>query len=108
MRVLLALCLTSASLTACVIDRKAECVQADACDQALDEPFGDFAADDPIFGAAGTCWQTEESAAPCVQTCNTFRAQEALFAQQQGRQDIVDACGGVDDGADEEEEADEE
>jgi hypothetical protein len=88
----------------CVIERKAECIAADACDRALAESFGDFDAADPTFGDAGTCWQTEDTAKPCVATCEQFRADQRLLALEQAETAVgvnkevplavFEACGG--------------
>jgi hypothetical protein len=78
----------------CVIDRKAECIDAEACDRALEQPFGDFNADDATFGDLGTCWQTEDTAAPCVAACNTFRADQVELATEQNNLAVIEACGG--------------
>lgn len=82
------------ALTGCVIDRKQECKDAEACDQALEEPFGDFDADDDAFGDLGNCWQTEDTAAPCVQACNDFVAEQLAEAQEDNKVGIIEACGG--------------
>jgi len=88
----------------CVIDRKAECIAADECDRALAEPFGDFDVADETFGDAGTCWQTEDTAKPCVATCEQFRADQRQLALEQADAAIgvnkevplavFEACGG--------------
>lgn len=88
----------------CVIERKAECIAADACDRALAEPFGDFDSADPTFGDAGLCWQTEDTAKPCVATCAQFRADQRQLALEQAETAIgvnkevplavFEACGG--------------
>ena len=47
------------ALAACTpIARDPACDAADACDQALNAPFGDFVKDDPAFGDVGSCWQS--------------------------------------------------
>ncbi len=86
--------LVGLAASGCVIDRKAECIDAEACDQALEQPFGDFNADDPVFGDLGTCWQTEDTAAPCVAQCNTFRADQVELATAQNNLAVIEACGG--------------
>jgi hypothetical protein len=90
--------------SACVIDREAPCIAAEACDRALAEPFGDFDADDPVFGDGGTCWQTPDTAAPCNATCEQFRADQRRIALDQADAAIginkevplaiFEACGG--------------
>lgn len=102
----LALVLASLVVAAsgCVIERKAECIAADDCDRALNEPFGSFDAADGIFGDAGTCWQTEDTAKPCVATCEQFRADQRQTALEQAEAAvgvnkeapllIFEACGG--------------
>lgn len=91
---------------ACVpIARDPACVSADACDQALERPFGDFVVTDPVFGDdlngdgtigdAGTCWQNNESAVPCIAVCNDFLKEQVDIAVAQGNQAVIDACGGV-------------
>lgn len=104
---LFALALVAAipAASGCVIDRKDECKAADACDRALAEPFGSFDVAEPTFGDAGSCWQTEDTAAPCVQACNQFRVdqQELAIAQAEAAVGITrdvpiavfEACGGV-------------
>jgi hypothetical protein len=91
--------------SACVIERKAECDAADACDKALAEPFGDFDAADPVFGDTGSCWQTEDTARPCVQACNQFLLDQQELALGQAEASVgvnkevplavFEACGGV-------------
>jgi hypothetical protein len=67
----------------CVNDRDPACAAAEACDRALAEPFGDFDADDPAFGDGGTCWQSADTARPCTQTCEQFRADQRQSALEQ-------------------------
>jgi hypothetical protein len=88
----------------CVNERDPACAAAEACDRALAEPFGDFDADDPAFGDGGTCWQSAETARPCTQTCDQFRADQRQTALEQAEAAlgtnkdvplaIVAACGG--------------
>ena len=87
--------LVVAVASGCVIERKAECKAAEVCDQALEEPLGDFDVDDDVFGDAGTCWQTEDTALPCVKACSDFLVEQQQLAQLQNNQLIFDACGGV-------------
>lgn len=84
-----------AAASGCVIERKAECKAAEVCDQALEEPLGDFDVDDAVFGDAGTCWQTEDTALPCVKACSDFLIEQQQLAQLQNNQQVFDACGGV-------------
>ena len=80
---------------ACVpIARKAECIAADECDAALEEPFTSFAATDAQFGDVGTCWQNEETAKACVTECNAFVADELAIAVAANNRAIIEACGG--------------
>ena len=81
--------------TGCVIERKADCKAAEACDRALEEPLGDFDADDIVFGDAGTCWQTEDTAVPCVKACNDFLVEQQDIALAQNDNAVFEACGGV-------------
>lgn len=94
-----------ASVSGCVpIARDAACVAAQACDEALERPFGDFAPTDPVFGDdlngdgtvgdVGTCWQNAEAAKPCVDACNDFLAEQVAIAQAQGNDAVIAACGG--------------
>jgi hypothetical protein len=86
------------------IERDAACVAAQACDQALERPFGDFEQTDPVFGDdlngdgtvgdAGTCWANAEAAVPCVNACNDFLAEQIAIAQAQGNDAVILACGG--------------
>jgi hypothetical protein len=87
--------LVVAVASGCVIERKAECKAAEVCDQALEEPLGDFDVDDDVFGDAGTCWQTEDTALPCVKACSDFLVEQQQLAQLQNNPIIFDACGGV-------------
>ena len=83
------------AVSACVpIARKDECIQADACDQAREDPFDSFIATDAQFGDLGTCWQNEETSAACVTECNSFLADELAIAQAANNQGVIDACGG--------------
>ncbi|MDP2343635.1 MAG: hypothetical protein Q8O67_21935 [Deltaproteobacteria bacterium] len=80
---------------ACVpIARKAECENADACDQAREDPFNSFPATDAQFGDLGTCWQNEETAKACVAECNAFLADELAIAQAANNIALIEACGG--------------
>ena len=87
--------LAVAAASGCVIERKAECKAAEVCDQALEEPLGDFAVDNAAFGDAGTCWQTEDTALPCVKACSDFLVEQQQLAQLQNNQLVFEACGGV-------------
>jgi hypothetical protein len=87
--------LAVAAFTGCVIERKAECKAAEACDQALETPIGDFDADDGVFGDAGTCWQTEDTAIPCVKACNDYLVEQRDLALLQNNEAVFEACGGV-------------
>lgn len=87
-------CLVVPVVGGCAIERKAECVAAQTCDQARDAPYGDFNDDDEAFGTTGSCWQTEETAAPCVQACNDFIAEQLDDAIAKNEQVRITACGG--------------
>ncbi len=78
----------------CVIERKAECVAAKQCDQGRDDPYGAFEDDDDAFGQAGSCWQTEDTAAPCVKTCNDFVGEQLAAAVAENNRASIVACGG--------------
>jgi hypothetical protein len=71
--------------SACAVERDPACVAADACDQALAEPFGDFAVDDPAFGDGGSCWQSSDTARPCTTACDQFRADQRRTAFDQAK-----------------------
>jgi hypothetical protein len=87
------------------VPRAAECDLADACDQALEQPFGSFAKNDPQFGDdldgdgdaaegdVGTCWQNAETAKPCVDECTRFVAEQRAIAEQQENGAVLAACG---------------
>ena len=101
-----ALLLVVAASFGCVpIARDAACVAAQACDEALERPFGDFAPTDPVFGDdlngdgtvgdAGTCWANAEAAKPCVDACTDFLAEQVAIAQAQGNDAVILACGGA-------------
>ncbi|HEY4222880.1 MAG TPA: hypothetical protein VGO62_16095 [Myxococcota bacterium] len=98
-------------LTACsAIKRDAACVAAEKCDDALQTPFGSFAANDPVFGDdingkgneegnfgnVGTCWQNAATAKPCIDQCKAFTQEQHDIAVQSGLQDVADACPGKD------------
>jgi hypothetical protein len=87
-------CVAVSAVGGCVIDRKAACVAAQECDLARDAPYGDFNDDDDAFGATGSCWQTEESAAPCEQACNDFLAEQLADATAKNDLARIVACGG--------------
>lgn len=93
----LALALALAALAGCAppLKRDAACLAAEKCDAALERPFEDFKADDPVFGDLGTCWQNADSQAPCILSCQQFLADQVELAQAQGNQAVIDACGGV-------------
>jgi len=78
----------------CVIERKAECVAAKECDQGRDDPYEGFEDDDEAFGEAGSCWQTEETAAPCVAVCNDFVAEQLADGIAAKNRTQIVACGG--------------
>lgn len=105
-RFALASALVLAALPACVpIARDAACVAAQACDNALERPFGDFEQTDPVFGDdlngdgtvgdAGTCWANAEAAKPCIDACNDFLAEQVAIAEAQGNDAVILACGGA-------------
>lgn len=87
-------CCVVALVGGCAIERKAECVAAQECDLARDAPYGDFNDDDDAFGATGSCWQTEGTAAPCVLACTDFIADELADATAKNDQARIVACGG--------------
>jgi hypothetical protein len=91
------------------VERDPACVQAEACDQVLEEPFEDFNADDPVFGDdlngdgktgveagdindVGTCWQNADTAAVCAKQCQDFLKEQADLAAEDDNQAVVDAC----------------
>ncbi len=76
------------------IEPKAECVAADQCDAALDEPFGDFDDADQTFGKNGTCWANEETAKACVVECDKFVAEQLAAGQAARNNFLIEACGG--------------
>jgi hypothetical protein len=86
------------------VDRDPACIAADACDQALERPFGDFGAQDLAFGDdlngdgeagdVGTCWQNADTAAPCVAACQDFLAEQQELARAVGNVAVLEACGG--------------
>ena len=93
---LLPLLIVVVAVGACpLIPRDPACKAAELCDAALESPFGDFVATDPVFGDTGTCWQNKDTAKPCVDQCKAFVTDQAALAQAQGNQAVVDACGGV-------------
>lgn len=91
------------------VARDPTCDAAEACDKALDEPFGDFASTDPVFGDdlngdgtvgvdladVGTCWQNDTTAAPCINSCKAFIAEQQAIATEQGNAAVIAACGGA-------------
>lgn len=84
------------AVSGCVpIERDAACVAAQACDEALERPFGDFAETDPVFGDAGTCWANAETAKPCINACTAFLADQIAIADAQGNNAVILACGGA-------------
>ncbi len=105
---LLVIGLLSALAGCSAIERDPACVLAEKCDNALEEPSGDFVANDPVFGDdlnadgtagqfgdVGTCWQNADTAKPCIQACKDFVKEQAAIAQGDGDQAVVDACGGA-------------
>jgi hypothetical protein len=77
------------------IARDAACVQADACDQSLGQPFNSFRATDPVFGDEGRCWQNDSTAGPCIDACNSFLADTRADAERAGDINLLGACGGA-------------
>jgi hypothetical protein len=108
MRSLLAAAIASAVAACAPVGRSQECLDADACDKALELPFGDFVATDPVFGDdlngdgnvdgtltdSGTCWQNAETAKTCAAECTRFIQEQNALAVQVGNQGVIDACGG--------------
>lgn len=98
--------LVAAAVAACAplgctyLPRDGACLKAEACDAALEEPFGSFAADDAQFGDAGSCWVSADTAKPCVKACEDFVGEELAdadadndgVAEDPVKQQIVDAC----------------
>jgi hypothetical protein len=87
------------------IPRDAACVAAEKCDNALQEPFGSFAATDPQFGDnlngddtagqfgdVGTCWQSADTAKPCIAQCKQFVKEQHDIAAANNDQGVLDAC----------------
>jgi hypothetical protein len=97
--VLVALSVSSACAP---LPRDPACEAAEACDQALEEPFGSFGANDTQFGDAGSCWLSTDTAKPCVAACEQFIADQRAEVDADGdgvaddltQQAVVDACGG--------------
>ena len=106
-----ALVLTLASLSALfasgcsAIKRDAQCVAAEKCDSSLQQPFGDFAANDPVFGDdlnkdgtagqfgdVGTCWQSADTAKPCVAQCKAFIQEQHDIAAGVNDTGVLAAC----------------
>lgn len=79
----------------CAIERKDECITARDCDRARDAPYNAFEDDDEAFGEFGSCWQTEDTAKPCVEECNAFVAGQRAQGEAAGNDNLVVACGGV-------------
>ena len=87
------------------IKRDPACAAAEKCDNALQEPFGDFAANDPVFGDdlnkdknagqfgdVGTCWQSADTAKPCIAQCKAFLKEQHDIAVANNDQAVIDAC----------------
>jgi hypothetical protein len=100
-RLLLA-CIVSACVTSACgsVPRDPACEKAEVCDQALEDPFGNFGTDDHQFGDNGTCWLTETTATPCITACKQFLVDRRLEvdvdddgrAEVLTQQTIVEAC----------------
>lgn len=83
------------AVAGCVpIARDGACLAAEACDDALDQPFNDFDADDQTFGDAGTCWANGETAKACVVECDKFVTDQLALAEASNNRGIIVACGG--------------
>lgn len=91
---LAALSLAVCVVGGCLIERKAECVVAKECDNARDDPYFGFEDDDEAFGEFGSCWQTEDTAAPCVAACNDFVAGQRAAGEAANNRGLIVACGG--------------
>jgi hypothetical protein len=99
------LVVVAASLGCVPIARDPACIAAQACDEALERPTGDYEPTDPVFGDdlnddgtagdAGTCWANAETAKPCIDACNDFLAEQVAIAQAQGNDAVILACGGA-------------
>ena len=81
-------------VSGCAIERKAECVAARDCDQARDAPYNAFEDADEAFGETGSCWQTEDTAAPCVAACTEFVADQLAAGTAGNNRGLNVACGG--------------
>lgn len=93
-------------LPACTaIARDKSCADAEKCDNSLQAPFGDFAANDPVFGDdlnkdgkaaqfgdVGTCWQSADTAKPCVAQCKAFLQEQHDLAAAVNDQGVLAAC----------------
>jgi hypothetical protein len=93
--------LSSLCAAACgPLARDAACEKADACDRALETPYGSFAVDDVQFGDAGSCWLSADTAEPCITACEQFVADRLAEVDNDGdgraevatNQTVVDAC----------------
>lgn len=105
---LASLAVLAVSAACAPVARDPACIAADACDQALELPTEDFAANNPQFGDdlnndgvagvdltdSGTCWQNAETAAVCAKTCQDFLAAELANAQEDNNVAVIEACGG--------------
>ena len=104
------------------LKRDAACVAAEKCDEALQaqnsnaaspgfsngEGVSQFAATDPVFGDdidgnkdhagffgnVGSCWQSADTAKPCVDQCKQFVADQQALAVDNLDQAAFGACGG--------------
>jgi hypothetical protein len=76
------------------LPRSPQCLAAERCDQALDEPFGSFGANDEQFGDEGNCWLSGFNADACSAECDAFVATELREAELRGDNAAILACGG--------------
>jgi hypothetical protein len=94
MRMIVVVSLLSLSVACGGIARDPSCAAADSCDQSLAEPFNSFSATNPQFGDTGSCWQNDGTAAPCIEACTDFVAQQANQAKAANNRAVIAACGG--------------
>jgi hypothetical protein len=109
------------------IKRDAACVAAEKCDDALQaevsgtnthgfangQGVSQFGATDPVFGDdldgnpahagqfgnVGSCWQSADTAKPCVDQCNQFVKDQQVDATANNDAAVLAACGGKVSGA---------
>lgn len=76
------------------IARDKACVAAEKCDNAREEPFTSFDAEDAQFGDLGTCWQNPDTAKACIAACDSFVADELAIGRAANNIGVIAACGG--------------